>query len=544
MDHVFSPKLQAFARYTNSHSDTDSLGVLSIFGTVYNYISNQGLTSGLTWSPTGNLANDLRFNWSTTHSKSGQIPGLSGINLFTYLNRSANDPPDSYATLAIRTTSGNLTLQQGLSLGQSQQFNVVDSFSWTKGSHLFKFGGNFRRLSTLAAPNTYKGNISFANVAAAISGTTSLSVTALVDVEPVFYNYGLFVNDDWKLSNRLSVQLGLRWDVDPVPGAANGLSPTTYSYGPSFSNIKAQPAGTPLYTTKYLNLAPRAGIAYRLGQIASQPMILRLGAGFFYDTDDSGGGGPYGSYPFGNTVSTNNLSFPVTAAQAAPPPTSVPVAAPYGSVFIYDPNLHLPVTYSWSAALEQTLGRRSSITATYVGNDGRKLLQSFYLLNIPNTSNIQYTKNGSNSSYNALQVKYQARLVGGMTAFGSYSYSHSIDDTALENNTFSYSPIRADSDGDQPHIARFGLSYTSPTHRGGRLVSALLSEWGGDLNLGAQSGLPFTLRAGYYTLTGADYQYLRPNIVPGVAQWIQNAKAPGRMAAECQCIHNPASRRE
>ncbi len=529
LDHVFSSKLQAFARYTRSPSDTSGLSTNTVFANTYTKIWSQAFTAGLTWVPTSHLGNELRFNWTTTDSRSGMQARLGQVDLFSFLSRSADNPSDSYATLAFRLPSGNITLQQGLSVALNQQVNLIDTFSWALGSHMLKFGGNFRRLNMTASSNSYNGNMQFSSIAAVTSGkATALSITSTAIAKPTFYNFGLFVNDDFRISERLRVQLGLRWDVNPAPGETNGLSPTAYSGGPDFETITARPAGTALFKTKYFNLAPRAGLAYRLGQLNGQPTVLRLGAGIFFDTNDAQGAAPYSSYPFGNSVSYSNIQFPFSSTVTAPPSASVPVEAPYGNIYAVDSGLHLPVTYSWSAALEQALGQRSSVAVTYVGNATRQMLQSFYMNYVADAKSVQYTKNGSNANYNALQVQYQARLMHGMTAFGGYTWSHAIDDTDLQQNTYSVVPVRGDSDGDQRHVARLGLSYTGPDyHHGSRVTKLLLGNWGGDLNLWMQSALPLTLRAGYTYFPGGNYQYDRPNVVPGVRQWIENPKAPG-----------------
>ncbi len=543
IDHAFTQKLQGFVRYTRSPSSTSALPGATTFYNNYSDIKTQSLTAALTWTAARGLANEARFNWSNTDSRNGAQSRLGEISLFNYLNgRSADSPPDSYATLAFRLPAGNITLQQGLSIATNQQFYAADSFSWTLGNHLLKFGGNVRRLNMTASPNTYNANMQFSSLNAVYTGVaTALTLSSNVKAEPIFYDYGMFVNDDWKVASRLQLQLGLRWDVTPPPGKTGGLSPTAYSGGPRFTSVAALPAGSSLYGTTYRNFAPRVGLAYRLGNIGNnQPTIVRLGGGFFYDTNNAYAGAPFTSYPFGNTITTSNVAFPFSAAVSAPPAVSVPVVAPYGNIIAVDPQLKLPVTYSWSAAVEQSLSSKSSVSITYVGTAGRKLMQSFYMTSVANTRSVQYTKNGSNSSYNALQLQYQARLQRGLTAFGGYTWSRSIDDTNLEQNNYSTVPVRGDSDGDQRNVARLGLSYTGPKFRGNHLLSTLLGEWGGDFNVSAQSGLPFTVRSGFYVVANAAYQIVRANIVPGQPLWIDNPKAPGGTQLNVKAFSAPA----
>ncbi len=527
LDHNFRPGLTAFVRYAQSPSATTALDSPTSFNNIITEVNTKGVTAGLTWALTKSLADDLRFNWTGLDSQSGEDSVLRGVNLFTNFARSPNNPTDSSVTLDLEPEGGIFTTSQGLAHSTSNQINVIDTLTWTKRSHTFKFGGNVRRLFTTVSPNSYLASAAFYSTSAIQTGVAdTLSISSSIQPKVAFYNYGLFVNDDWRVSSRLQAQLGLRWDVDPVPGNASGYSPIAYTGFPSFTTVTALPAGTPLYSTKYTNFAPRVGLAYKLFQAGGQQAVLRLGGGFFYDTNDAQGEQAYYAYPFGNSFFYTSVQYPFTGDQTAPPSPARTVGYPYRSVHVYDPNLRLPVTYSWSAAIEQSLGANSTFSLTYVGNAGRQLSETFYLNKVQNVSTIIYQTNGANSSYNALQAKYQARLVHGLTAFGSYNWSHSIDNTNLEQSTYSTVPVRGNSDGDQRNVLRLGLSYTSPRLQG-HPFSALLSEWGTDVNIGVQSGLPFTVRSSYYAVSNQYYQITRANIVAGQSLWIPNRNAPG-----------------
>jgi hypothetical protein len=121
-------------------------------------------------------------------------------------------------------------------------------------------------------------------------------------------------------------------------------------------------------------------------------------------------------------------AFPLTAAQAAPPPFST--SPPVSTILVAVPNLKLPRTYEWNAALEQSLGASQSLSLTYVGAVGRDLLRVTNL--VPGASNPKFsflnvTDNSATSNYNALQIKFDRRLSRGLQALASYTYSHSID---------------------------------------------------------------------------------------------------------------------
>jgi hypothetical protein len=526
VDQSFGAKLQAFARYTRSPSTvSDADG--RFFENDDTSITTQSLTAGLTWVQNQNFGNDLRFNWSTTNSLSGYGNAKDGLDLFSFLQRSRTNPPDSLSVITFRLKGGIFALEQGDSFTHSQQFNLVDAFSWIKGAHALKFGGNLRRLNATLSPNTYVADTGFSSVASVQAGVADfLDVASSNQPQPAFYNYGLFINDEWSMTPRLHVQLGVRWDVNPVPATVGGQSPTVFTVDSTFSTVTAQPAGTPIYKTQYKNFAPRVGLAYSLPWGGGKTTVLRVGGGLFYDTSDALGAQPYSGFPFGGSTELDNVSFPFTQAQTAPPPDTVSLDGADGNIYAVNPKLRLPVTYAWSAAVEQSLGPRSSFTVSYIGNHGSQLLQSVYSYYVNNAESLNYTSNGANSSYNALQTQYQARLFHGLTAFGAYTWSHSIDDAALQQNGYFDLPIRGNSDADQRNVARLGVSYTAPQLRG-RLLSEFLGEWGTDMNISIQSGLPFDLQVGYIDEPDAAEQIARPNVVPGIRPWMPNPSAPG-----------------
>jgi outer membrane receptor protein involved in Fe transport len=550
IDDAITPTLQSFVRYTRSPSITSPVGQFDP-NNASTLVTNQTLTAGLTWVPNHVFANDFRFNWSTTNSGGVSSPVFGGgLDLYSYLQRNSNDPPHSFSNIQFNIYNnagefeGQDSLTQSNSAAHSQQFNVVDTFSWTRGAHSLKFGGDMRRLNATLSPFQYQASTAFGGGPTGYGGDGGieyiqqgiadyLATFSSVQPQPVFWDYGLFINDDWAASPRLRLQLGLRWDVNPVPGTVGGLSPVVFYVSPDLSTVTPQPAGTSLYKTKYNNFSPRVGLAYTLASHGNSITVFRGGFGLFYDTSDSPAAGPYSSVPFGGSAFNFGpegigIQFPFTADETAPPPVTAPLVPPYsGQIIAINPNLRLPLTYSWSGAIEQSLGTRSSITATYLGNRGSRLLQTIY--NAANPSeygSLSYTYNAADSSYNALQLQYQARLLRGVTAFAGYTWSHSIDDTGLQQTAQTYALVRGNSDGDQRNVFRLGLSYTTPKLDGG-LRSLLLGEWGTDMNISVQSGLPFDLIDNYIYVANEPVQTTRPNIVPGERFWILNPGGPG-----------------
>ena len=133
------------------------------------------------------------------------------------------------------------------------------------------------------------------------------------------------------------------------------------------------------------------------------------------------------SYPFGSVKSEFGGSFPLTGNALNPPQISPPDAS-NGSFYAFDPNLRLPYTLQWNAAIEQSLGKQQSLTASYIGSAGRRLLQTADISrpNLNLYSAILVT-NASTSDYDALQLQFHRQMSHGLQALASYTWSHSID---------------------------------------------------------------------------------------------------------------------
>src|SRR5262249_44407482 len=111
------------------------------------------------------------------------------------------------------------------------------------------------------------------------------SVQSLTPVHLLFRNLGLFAQDNWRTTPRLTLTYGLRWDVDFVPSTLQGQSlPAVTGFNLNdFSQLAIAPAGTPPYRTQYWNVAPRIGAAYQLRGKSAWQTVVRGGFGVFYD---------------------------------------------------------------------------------------------------------------------------------------------------------------------------------------------------------------------------------------------------------------------
>jgi hypothetical protein len=376
--------------------------------------------------------------------------------------------------------------------------------------------------------------------------TTSAYALSLtnIPVEPVYHNFSAFVQDDWKATARLSLSLGLRWDINPAPGNLNGSSPYTVDQITNLATTQLAPTGTPLWKTDWHGFAPRAGAAYQLRQTPGYETVLRTGFGLFYDMGNTQGSEGFSQgIGFSSEQLYPGSAFPLSSAQVTLPTPSV--ASPYNAaVYAYDPNLKLPYTMQWNLAIEQALGTQQTLTLTYVGSGGRKQLTQFeYLPSSPAFSQglgLYITANRTSASYDALQVTYQRNLSRGLQALTSYTWSHSIDDAS--GNFLLFELNRANSDFDVRHNFQAAITYDLPGAYSNLAESALLQHWGIDTRISARTGLPLDI-IGNTTVDPVTQKaaYFQPDRVAGQPIYLYGSQYPGGRVVNYQAFTIPTS---
>ncbi len=187
-----------------------------------------------------------------------------------------------------------------------------------------------------------------------------------------------------------------------------------------------------------------------------------------------------------------------------------------------NPHLQLPYTLQWNVALEQALGAQQTITVSYVGAAGRRLIQSAYVVS-PNPSfgNADLVGGVGTSDYDALQVQFQRRLAHGLQALASYTWSHSID-TASAGSTYngsnslvpSVNPSanRGPSDFDIRNAFSTGVTYDIPAVKGNLLVNAALRGWSLQSVIQARSAPPVNVFDGAFSTLNGGYAEVRPEL--------------------------------
>jgi len=231
------------------------------------------------------------------------------------------------------------------------------------------------------------------------------------------------------------------------------------------------------------------------------------------------------SYPFANQNFNFGGTFDPTTPPPAPPLT-VPGLAASGTLAAFDPNLKLPYTLQWNVAVQQSLGGSQSLSTSYVGSVGRRLIQSVQVsqpnANIGNFA--QLVVNGATSDYHALQVQYQRRLSRGLQAIASYTWSHSLDTASAGSigdaanysvPTLNASANRGPSDFDVRNGFSGAMTYDIPWPRSNPFTKAVLGHWSTENIIQLRSALPVNvsdLNFSQFNITTAD---IRPDRVLG-----------------------------
>jgi len=560
IDHKVNEKLNVFGRFSHSPSSFDFRGFTSALSTVTpTDINTTTTTIGATWAITPNSVNDFRFNYSRVHGASTfKMDNFGGALPLTAVPYPSPFTTQTgflrFSVFSLGTDTGSDLVTGANTFNTQRQFNVVDSVTMQLRDHSLKFGVDYRRLHPLSASSAdnnapvYGFGVFFVDIPSAGTGAALFQGPQVtVPVTLLFHNLSAYAEDTWRMNPRLTVTYGLRWDVDYVPSATNGPEFNAVAGFDlnDLSNLALLPPGTAPYRTRWGNVAPRVGLAYQLSQSNRWQTVLRSGFGRFYDLASSQAGYLYNpvNFPFG-AFGLSFDSFSGTSLPAAPPIVP-PSASNGGTLYAIDPNLKSPYSLQWNIAIEQSLGRQQTITASYIGASGRHLLQSASFFS-PSQSGASLgiaaatlVTNLGSSNYNALQLQYQRRLSHGLEVLASYSYSHSID-TASAGSLGSGSnalpgPSAADnrgaSDFDVRHAASAGITYDLPGLKGNAFSKAILSGWSFENIFHARSGTPVNIFYSTFTqLSSGFLSQVRPDLVAGQRSDIYGPQFPGGKA--------------
>ncbi|MBZ5626327.1 MAG: TonB-dependent receptor [Acidobacteriia bacterium] len=480
--------------------------------------------------PTSSTVNEFRFGWSTDrqadtfdNSSLGQGLGLLGVSVNGVTLGPANYLP---------RVEPNET-----------RYEFADNGSWTKGSHVIKFGTDIASaedytyfISNFFGSYTYQTVTNFAldYTDQGLSATNPgkhwqryVQTFGQPVVDATIKDYGFYLEDQWRATSKLTVNLGARYEYAQLP------QPSLFNHDyPQTGHI---PTGNK-------NLEPRLGLAYRL----NDKTVLRAGYGIFHarfigsliDNLYTNNGVLQTAVTLNNTNSTQLAAGPTFPNSLAGAPTGGSVGA--ASLQFMDPHARTPYSEQGTLALERQVGNDTAVTASYIWSRGVQLM-GVRDLNLPPLSSTTFTyavddangnqvgsyttpmylgttrpdprygginqdENGINSYYNALAVQVRKRFSHGFQADVSYTWSHEIDDgqgggsgALFFSNAFNYTyngNFKFDKGSgqlDQRHRLVFSFVWLPTfTHRGGAINKYLVNNWEFSGITTMASGRPYT----------------------------------------------------
>ena len=469
------------------------------------------------FSPT--LVNELRFGFNRFSSATTPNAQLNPTDFG--INHGITDP----IGLPQISVAGGLNFG-GPSINPSGRgdttFIVSDSFSYQRGSHTLKGGGEFRQFLN----NNFRqgtGSFNFPTVAAFLAGTAnSFSVTLGSQSSSIAEGaLGFFVQDGYKLRPNLTLELGLRyeWNMTPTERYDRFIvfDPLTASLIRVGNHIDE------VYQQNNQNVQPRVGFAW--DPFGDGKTSVR--AAYALQTDQ-----PMTSIVIGTTTNPP-LAIPLTFSGTIRLDNAINLARPAGlapqSIAHDFSNAYLQ---SWNFNVQRELLRNLALSVGYFGSKGTHLIsrrnlnqpidgvrpfptlsQSSPILPGTNLGNITQVESGGNSSYNALWIKGSQRLARNLQFHASYTWSKSLDYNSFSTggivgqDSYNLKGDRGLSDFDARHRFVFNGIYDLP-FRGNRLLDC----WQLAAIVQLQSGSPVNIVTSNSTVNGIG-NTLRPDVI-------------------------------
>jgi hypothetical protein len=566
MDHRFSDRTSFFGRYAYEREE-DQIGSQSFspyqgFDTL-NKNRNQNFTLQLThtWSPTVVTESRFVYNRLLNVQPLGTAPITPTFLISDVISRQTDGDtvlPGYFAT--------SNTLANAIPFGGPQNLmQGYTSLDWQRGDHHFKFGGQFLQIrdnrtfgafqNALADFGTVqdfiRGNVQDYEIAVDPHGALPGQTLSTPFTAPSFtrhYRYNetaMFGEDTWKITKRLTLNAGLRWEYFGVlhsPDAEKGLDANFY-LGPGANQLERIANGQfattisqtgdlhdRFYKPDYKDFGPRLGLAYDLR--GDGKTVLRAGYGVFYDRN------------FGNVLfnviqnppnyavliagSVNNPLAPITANVDQYAALGALSGQSYSSsARAVDQNLRTAYSNVWNVNVQHEVGSDYIVTLAYAGSNGIHL---YSLNNInragsgvllgepgrlnPSISGINFRGNDGHSNYNSFQAKVDSRYLksAGLQFTAAYTWAHAIDN---ESSTFgdsylvsrvgqgifgfqdAFNPAgdKGDADFDVRHRFVTSFNWDMPFGRNlqGKLLRELVHGWGMSGILSFRTGSPFTI---------------------------------------------------
>lgn len=554
VDHTFGPRDRLTVRLLKYRGSNDNGSVLPVPtadpNATINVTDTFNITPGWFHQVNNSLFSEFRVG---ILNRWQEQPRLDDSGLAGQMGLRGVDPGGTPRFTVTGLSALGLS-NQGRLIRPVRSVQLGEAISWFKGRHTVKFGGDWRRSWITDAQYGSKfGAFGFNDVAvgrnfglaAVLLGWANSATVLTGEASPYMHTVGAYLQDDWKISARLTLNFGLRFDFDsPWREAENRrsgfdpapINPVSGTPGVmTFAGMNGVgPYAHPFDTN---NIGPRFGFAWRP---AGANTVIRGGYGLIFGGIYDGSFGRVFSVGYGDDrtfVSPDNgLTPAILLKDGVPQPPPAPLGPGFGAVRVGDrvttspqlamPDQRNPYAHHMNFTIQHQLRRGYLIEVGYLSNLGHRLagrdinineirpelrgaVQDQRLRPFPQYGNITLrSPNWGNSSYHAFTAKLERRFSGGLSTLTSYTWSKFIDDVeavieaagAPGSGQQSYYERHVDkglSGSDQRHRLVSSFVYDLPFGRGrrfdvpGNILNAIVGGWNLSGSIELRSGLPY-----------------------------------------------------
>ncbi len=433
---------------------------------------------GKSFDPTGDYATDLNYNAMVgythifsanlllhlaanyTRADNDDIALAGGTNPNAAMGQAnVNVPGTGASELANIAVSGGTALGNSTFIPVQHQENAYQYFGsiiYTHGSHNIQYGGSLLRRQVHTVQSSFpEGLWQFTNYQTLLQGQYFSTQRSLDLIPPNYriWENGLYAEDNWRAARKLTINLGLRYDLYTPYAEKHGyvstFDPATGGLLVAGQNGVGKTAGI---QTDWKGLQPRVGMAWTVGH----GFVIRGGYGTVYFPDNTASVADLKNPPFTSALSpcgvtaTASVKCPAGMTRfadgfVAPTPTQ-PTDTRYTIPDATDPNFKTAYVHQVNATIQKQLGA-NVLTVSYIGEWGRNLIQTFndynapppntssgaafqalrpYYSKAPNLQAVQLISSHGKSTYNALQASFERRLSNGLSFTMNFNYAQNL----------------------------------------------------------------------------------------------------------------------
>lgn len=554
--HTISATYFVAAGNTNTIASTNPAAAIAPYASMLQTWRQQNSVLNEVWVINPNVVNNIWLSYTRMRNSRTDNPNLS---LADFGSTFTPQGPQSLPNIAV---TGYWTMYDAnAGPAATDGYALRDLITWTYGKHTLQFGGEYLidKAAKAALLNNY-GQITMSGVVTKnaladylLGIPSSFQQDSPAYTRTTAFTYAGFFQDDYRVGPRLTLNLGLRYDIQtpPVESANHNVTYVSGQQSTRFPNapkgaVFPGDSGIPrgISPVRFLHFSPRVGVAF--DPLGNGKTSIRGGAGVFWGSvseevwTQGGNSSPFAlQYPLPNTSSLTGatLSNPYRGG-VNPFPNN-------GSVFPFglrmsgiDKNADWPETVQTNFSIQQQLSQSMSLTVAYVGSFSSKQLTGIDVnyptlntnyaasLNLtqcgtaatitPTTSNSQcrrpvqplggfsVAETRFKTSYNGLQVSFTRRMSRQVSASGYYSWSKAINDVPLATSVpggaiqdlNNLAAERSRTSNDFTHQTVFSVIWLPEVPRGNRIVSATVNGWQVAPIVRIHTGAPLTIANG------------------------------------------------